>query len=588
MVLPTRYSLDCLLKVPVQSQPLRRRLSPAWLPLLGATAWHASAHAYEPTNTGSLLRQNPELTRGVDVDSGPDRPPPAEASAPPEASPSDNEVMFPVNAFDFGSALSAEEQQRVDAFTAPWRGRNVTISQLHALRDALTAVLYHGGDSLVRVILPPQTITNGVVHFEVVRGHIELINIENGSDVVTERLREIVEIARNDKPSLREIERNTRLIEEVPGIASATPVLSAGNEPDSTIVTVNVEPGNRFYGAAVIDNAGSRQAGWRRLGVTGGVNNTLGFGDQFQATVYVTPRFMQTQAGEDGRTRLGRVSYDMLTGLGASRAGVAYSHVDYRLGEAFSGLGTGSANVVSIYGVNPVIRSDIASLDIGASLNLNRSSDEKFNDILRTDQDSVVASVRADGSVFGAIGERPNVIQYSAILGRGTAKQNESDYSDSPPTLSRRRFDFYKAEPSFAYVQAITPTVRASVQVRGQWASRSLDSSERLGLGGPSAVRAYDQNAASVDDGVILSIAASKSLSSLPGASMQIFYDDARGRTRPDGPAQGGSVRLQGYGVGASYTRKHVAAQLSYAMRAGHTLEHTARQQTWVTVSTTF
>lgn len=552
------------------------------------TAWHATAHAYEPTNTGSLLRQNPELTRGAGPDSGLDRPTSTDPTASLPTSPDSEELAFPVTAFNFGNALSEDEQQRVDAFLAPWRGRNITISQLHALRDALTAVLYHGGDSLARVILPPQTVTGGVIHFEVARGHIESINVVNDSDVASKRIREIIEGPHGEHASLREIERNTRLAEEVPGIASVTPTLSAGLEPDGTIVTVNVEPGDRFYGAAVIDNAGSRQAGWRRLGVTGGVNNTLGLGDQFQATVYVTPRFMQTKAGEDGKTRLGRISYDMLTGLGASRAGVGYSHVDYTLGESFAGLGSGSASVVSIYGVDPVIRTDSVTLDVGANINFKRSSDEKFGDVLQTDLRGVVASIRADGALLGQINDRRNVLQYSAVLSRGTAKQNESDSSENPPAFTGRRFDFYKAEPSFAYTQAITPTTRASLQVRGQWASRSLESSERLGLGGPSAVRAYDQNAASVDDGVILSLAASKSFSGLPGASVQIFYDGARGRTRSNGPIPGGSVTLQGYGIGASYSGKRVSAQLSYAMRAGHAMEHTARQQTWATVSTTF
>jgi hypothetical protein len=91
-----------------------------------------------------------------------------------------------------------------------------------------------------------------------------------------------------------------------------------------------------------------------------------------------------------------------------------------------------------------------------------------------------------------------------------------------------------------------------------------------------------------VDDGFVFSVAASKSFSSIPGTSLQIFYDDARGRTRGDGPIPGGSVRLQGYGIGANFSGKRVAAQLSYAMRAGHAPAHTARQQTWVTVSTTF
>ncbi|CAB4052143.1 Heme/hemopexin transporter protein HuxB [Paraburkholderia phenoliruptrix] len=509
-------------------------------------------------------------------------------AAPPEATSRESQLSFTVNAFDFAGALSDEEQQRVDAFLTPWRGRSVTIAQLHALRDALTAVLYHGGDSLVRVILPPQTVTDGVVRLDIVRGHIESIHIDNTSDVATERLREILQMSRDGPPSLREIQRNARLAEEVPGVASATPTLSAGREPGGTMVTVDVKPGDRFYGAAVMDNGGSRQAGWRRFGVTGGVSNMLGLGDQFKATAYLTPRFMQTKTGEDGRTRLGRISYDMLTGSGASRAGIAYSHVDYALGGAFAGLGTGSANVVSVYGVRPVIRSGTVGLDVGATLNFKRSSDEKFNDILRTGERSVVASLRAEGTLLGSISERRNLVQYSATVSRGTATQNESDYSGSAATLNGRRFDFYKAEPSVAYVQAITPTIRASVQMRGQWASRSLDSSERLGLGGPSAVRAYDQNAAAVDDGIILSIAASKSFTDLPGASVQLFYDDARGRTRADGPIPGGSVRLQGYGIGASYSGKRVAAQLSYAMRAGHAVAHTARQQTWVTVSTTF
>ena len=324
------------------------------------------------------------------------------------------------------------------------------------------------------------------------------------------------------------------------------------------------------------------------MGVTGGVNNTLGFGDQFQATAYVTPRFMQTKAGEDGKTRLGRISFDALTGVGASRAGVAYSHVDYTLGEAFAGLGTGSANVVTVYGVDPVVRTNAATLDVGANLNFKRSNDEKFGNIQQTHQRSVVASLRADGAFLGQIGDQRNLLQYSAILSRGVAKLDDAEFADNPPTSTSKRFDFYKAEPSLAYVQAITPTIRASVQARGQWASRSLDSSERLGLGGPSAVRAYDQNAASVDDGVILSITASKSFSSLPGASMQIFYDGARGRNRKAGPTAGESVMLQGYGIGASYSGKRIAAQVSYATRAGHALERTARQQTWITVSTAF
>lgn len=558
------------------------------LPLIGAIVWHGHAQAAEPVNAGTLLRQNADLTRGIGAEPGADSTtglPPPKASAPPLSA--DGAFTFTVNAFEFTGELSDAERQRVDAFLTPWRGRDVTLAQLHALRDTLTAVLYNGGDSLVRVVLPPQTVKNGVVRFEIVRGHVESIDIRNQSRVSTELLENILGSTSHATPTLREIERNMRLVDGIPGVGTASSALSTGTTPGGTIVDVDVTPADRFYGAATVDNAGSQQAGWRRLVLSGGANNLLGLGDQFQAIVLGTPRFMQTQAGEDGRTRLGRLSYDMLTGIGASRAGLAYSHVDYRLGEAFAGLGSGDADVVSLYGTYPLIRSTDATLDIGASIEARRSTDDRFDNLLESQQRGLVASVRADGSLDGNWLGRRNLTQYSAVLSGGNSKQKEFDYTSTDSQLESHSFNFAKFEPAVSYVQAVTPTIQFMVSAHGQWASRSLDGSQRLGLGGPTAVRAYDQNAAAVDDGLIMSISATKLLRVLPGAALQAFYDDARGRVRNDGMVTGGSVHLQGYGVGASYSGKHIAAQISYAMRAGRSLENSAGHQVWFTLSVT-
>jgi hypothetical protein len=57
--------------------------------------------------------------------------------------------------------------------------------------------------------------------------------------------------------------------------------------------------------------------------------------------------------------------------------------------------------------------------------------------------------------------------------------------------------------------------------------------------------------------------------------------------------AGAGAIKTQGNKTTISQSSdkmivNRVAAQLSYAMRAGHPLAQTARQQTWVTVSTVF
>ncbi|CAM2174947.1 Heme/hemopexin transporter protein HuxB [Paraburkholderia sacchari] len=555
------------------------------MPLLGLTAWHVSAQAFELPNAGTLLRQNADTTRGIEGESAVERAPALQPSTPAQTPPAEGELTFVVNAFTFDGALSEAEQQRVDAFLAPWRGRSVTLAQLHALRDELTAVLYNGGDTLVRVTLPPQTVTAGVVRFGIERGHVESVAVENGSKVSTPRLKAILETTSETTPTLREIERNMRVVEGIPGVGSVSSTLSTGSEAGGTIVGVDVAPADRYYAAATIDNSGSRQAGWRRVGVSGGVNNLLGLGDQLQASVYFTPRFMQTSSGEEGRTRLGRLSYDLLTGLGASRAGVAYSHVDYRLGEEFSGLGTGSADVASMYGSSPLIRTANASLDLGASMEAWFTSDERLDNILVSRQRNYVASMRADGNYYGKWGARRNATQYSFVASYGTTTQKEYDYSSANPEYVDRRFNFLKIEPSATFIQALTSTTQATLSVHGQWASRSLNGAQRLGLGGPTAVRAYDQNTASVDDGVIASVGVSQFIPPLPGVALQVFYDAAHGRIRSDGAMTGASVRLQGYGIGASYTGKRVQAQISYAMRAGPAPEHAARQQTWVAVT---
>jgi hemolysin activation/secretion protein len=565
----------------------RHRLAALSAPLVGALSSHAPAHAFEPVDAGSLLRQNGDMSRGIGADAAtPTLPEPLALPNKKAASSTENEFSFAVSEFVIDGALSNEERARVDAYLASRRGGNFTITQLQSLRDELTALLYHGGDSLVRVTLPPQTVTGGVVHFDVQRGHVEAVRVENASKLSTRRLKDILETGSGDTPSLRDIERNMRLAEEIPGVASVESMLSPGMRPGGTIVDVDVTPSNRFNGAATIDNMGSRQAGWRRLSFSGAANNLLGQGDQWQATVLGTPRLMQTRAGEDGRTRLGRVSYDMLTGLGASRAGISYAHVDYRLGDEFAGLGTGNADVATLYTTFPLVRAANARLDLGASIETRRSTDEKFDNLLQDKQRGITGSLRADGLYSGQWGDRRNASQASVVVSRGSTRQTLYDYSDDTPLSASRRFEFSKLQPSMSWTQSIAPTVQVSLAVRGQWASRSLDSSQRLGLGGPSAVRAYDQNAAAVDEGIIGTASVSIFFRALPGASMQVFYDGARGKLRDDGAFPGASVHaMQGVGIGASYSGKHVSAQVSYAMRVGQPMPNSARQQTWITVS---
>lgn len=552
-----------------------------------ATAFVLSplAHAAEGSITsGGLLRQTPELSHALQ----PSGPATAQndSTSSSDAPGDGDELRFPINDFVFDGELSPEERTRVEAFIAPLRGRQMTLSALQTVRGELTDLLYHDGESLVRVTLPQQTIEGGVVRFEIVRGHIERIEVSNASDVATDRIERILHGGSVADPKLRDIDARMRLLRALPGVGAVDATLSPGKYAGGTIVTVSVAPGAGLYGAITADNAGSVEAGERRIGLVGGINNPFGRGDRLEAMVYVTPNALQTHASEGAQTRLARVSYDTPVGDGVTRVGAAVSHVAYRLGGAFDGLGKGSADVASLYATRPLWRTRDASLDVSASIDRKQLRDDRFDGLLESRRDSNVASVRADGSGVAGQGRWRRWYRYGLGVSYGAMDLTDLDRT-SGEDATRKHATFVKAEPVASIAVAPVSSLQLSAQVRGQWASRSLDGSERMSLGGPGAVRAYDLSAAAVDDGAVVSLEASHDFI-IPNTRISAFYDGAAGRYRSAMGYPSRSTNLQGVGIGVNWNWKGVQGQVSVARAIGGADEKPKDDQVWVTVGKSF
>ena len=101
----------------------------------------------------------------------------------------------------------------------------------------------------------------------------------------------------------------------------------------------------------------------------------------------------------------------------------------------------------------------------------------------------------------------------------------------------------------------------------GQLASRNLDGSEQIYLGGANAVRAYPQGEGSGDAG-ILGTAEVRWYTDLPGLVLSTYLDAGHVKRARDGSE--GSETLKGWGIAASYTRPgDWFARLDYARRIG-------------------
>jgi hemolysin activation/secretion protein len=133
----------------------------------------------------------------------------------------------------------------------------------------------------------------------------------------------------------------------------------------------------------------------------------------------------------------------------------------------------------------------------------------------------------------------------------------------------------------------VTPNVALGARARAQWAGSALDGSERTSLGGPDAVRAYDQSAAAVDSGGVISLGASYAVPRVRAASIDLFYDYGRGSVRALGASPSEASALQGAGIGVNWQRNGFAAQIVHARPTGPA-DASRSGQTWFTIRKAF
>jgi hemolysin activation/secretion protein len=124
---------------------------------------------------------------------------------------------------------------------------------------------------------------------------------------------------------------------------------------------------------------------------------------------------------------------------------------------------------------------------------------------------------------------------------------------------ARTNGTYQKVAFSFARLQEVTDTIALYGAINGQFASKNLDISEKMGLGGMYAVRAYPVGEAYADEGYIVNLEARwrlpKFSESVPGQMHLIGFVDTGGVTINKNPWTNArnSRSLSGAGIGFSW-----------------------------------
>jgi hemolysin activation/secretion protein len=138
---------------------------------------------------------------------------------------------------------------------------------------------------------------------------------------------------------------------------------------------------------------------------------------------------------------------------------------------------------------------------------------------------------------------------------------NQTTDRGGPRTENR----YHKWSANIARLQRLSDKATLWASANAQWASKNLDSSEKMSLGGPSAVRAYPVSEANGDEGWQATVEGRYNLT--PELQLTAFYDYGRLRRDYD-PIYTGALlptlaTLKGSGLSVNWTKAG-----AYALRA--------------------
>jgi hemolysin activation/secretion protein len=532
------HGTPMLLKTP----PLRSQLvATALALLLAGPAWAQTS----PPTSGQLL----EETRRPPAPALPSKTPPRLIDAPlrPTIDMPDGLSVL-VSGFRISGAASYPVDELAE-LVKPWVGKRLDIRGLNEAAGALTRHYQVRGHLLSYAYLPAQRVADGVIELAVLEGRLEGVQIVTAQEV---RLRDEVIQAHTDTlvapgPLLQgDVERKLLLLNDMPGVAARAAFTPGGTTGGAEMV-VSVAEDEPLETRIDFNNHGGKSTGQYRLGLNLRLQDLFGWGDSTQARGFVSDK---------GSLVSGSLATTVPVGGDGWKLGASLSSLKYQLAGDFSSLGaSGRANTVGLDASYPLRRTADNSVYVKAAFDHKQLRDELL--LLGSS-----TSKRNDTGELGASFD--NRDDFGGVTaGSASATVGQLRAASAP------RREWHRLGAQLARQQAISGPWSLYGRMAVQATGSTLDSSDKLGLSGAGAVRAYAPGEAAVDHGGFASLELRYSLDFLGGNVVGSLFHDYGGGQINRGAAglPGNDTELNGTGFGLTWSGGGIGLNASVAWR---------------------
>nr|QOV08972.1 Heme transporter protein HuxB [uncultured beta proteobacterium] len=532
-----------------------------------AKAGWAQPIQYPPDRAGQLMQQlqnDPALKGGTQPALPKLAPPNSQPLQPAAVAPGEDTFLFKSVVLSGNTLVNTSQ---IELLLAPWLGKNISLAQLQQAVAQISA-LYRDQGWLAQATLPDQDVSDGHVKVTVIEGKLGevILQLEDGKPQLGAWIRRrIPSLIQHYMPIgktiyFNDMDKALLLAGDLPGTA-VSGSLQAGKVPGTSDLLVKVDSTPMVVGQVSTDNMGSRSTGVVRLNAQVQLNSPLGTGEQFSFSGSKNAGSTYVHAGVS--TPVGIEEWrGLIFNAEASR-------MDYRILDQYKPDGArlrpeGHSNVLGVNLVAPWVRSANTNLSLNLGLEYRKALDKSDLEvpgtlgIVRNTQVNNRSLSMNFSHLDGIWGGGNNLLGW--VETGGTIRLGPSGAASLDATEGRTQGSFQKRRITASRLQFIDGKHAIFMSASRQWASKNLDSSEKLYLGGASGVRAFPNSEAGGSSGLTATLELRREWSAQWQTTL--FYDYGRISqfkvpVRADGTSllNGASndIMLRGRGVAMTY-----------------------------------
>jgi len=443
-------------------------------------------------------------------------------------------------------------------------GTEQDIVQLGKLAARITQFYQVQGYSLVRAVVPAQTISQGNVTLQVIEAKYGQVSMINDSRVTDDLLKEtLAPMQSGTVISDANMYSSLLLLSDIPGLVINS-TLSPGAKVGSSDVTLEVKDSDAYSASVSVDQHGDIYTGEERVSGSFSISNLAGHGDTLSVSGMSSGPSMN----------FGRVAYDVLLNGKGTHLGASYAGLNYYLGdELLNTRANGSTRASSVWVLHPLLLSLDNDVSVQLQYDINQLNDRIDSASISTDRTipSFTVTLAGDKKNTHNLG---GFTSWSVRLKSGNLHFDDASAKSADASSADTAGKFEKININVNHLQNISNRSSVYLNAKGQWTNQNLDSSEKLVAGGANAVRAYNSGALSGDTGVVGSIEYRYYLTqAFEGMLIAgVFYDTAHVMVN-QAPWQGltsaNSAMISGAGTALYWTGpEQMSANLELAMPA--------------------